>query len=653
VRFVIFSHNGAMRLKFINRNLVALFFGLLLIVLIECAMALFQVLPLAEQDPFVGFSETSPLFVEESSGNFIVNPAKSAYFNTPQSFSMPKPVGVFRIVVFGGSTTYGRPYRHQTSFGAWLERLIEHYSANVNVEVINAGGISYASYRVRRLMTEMSAYDPDLFIVYTGHNEFLEARTFAALREQPEVIRKLRSFAHHSRLYSSLARILGKVASPGDRLTTFGDKVDATLERIGGPELYHRDPSFRQGVIRQYQHEIEAMVRFCQKREIPLILSTLPVNLSGIAPFKSEHAAGLDSAALMAWQTAFESGLAALADKRPQQALNAFAEADALDSGYAELHYRKGQAYWQLGQAHQAYLSFDRARQEDIVPLRALNEFNTLLRSVAAAEQVALADVEKTFLKISPGNIPGENLFVDHVHPSLEGQQLVAWIILNAATDAGLLPLDAATWQKVMPQAREFLRQGLTAVPEDYKAQGLWSVGRLFFWAGKYSEAYVALRQAWQTIKDQAEMARQLGELELVRGDIAAALFYLNAAERLAPGDLKVALARAAALNRVGRSDEALSLLQTLTLPDNDQAAGVYHLMGETLLLLDRPAEAATNYRRAVETAPQVAAYRLALAEAYKDAGNAAAAESAYRGYLEQLPNRAVAVPIEQWQRQP
>ena len=148
-------------------------------------------------------------------------------------------------------------------------------------------------------------------------------------------------------------------------------------------------------------------------------------------------------------------------------------------------------------------------------------------------------------------------------------------------------------------------------------------------------------------------MARQLGELELVRGDIDAAIFYLDAAESLAPGDLKVALARAAALNRAGRSDEALSLLQKLTVPDDDQAAGLYHLMGETLLLLDRPAEAATHYRRAVESAPQVAAYRLALAEAYKRAGDAAKAESAYLGYLEQLPNRAVAVPLEQWQRQP
>ncbi len=642
-----------MALKSYTKNLLAFGLGLLCLFLLEGVLALCGVLPIAEQDPFVGFSDTSPLFLEPSPGHFSLNPAKEAYFNAPQAFVMPKPVGTFRIVVLGGSTTYGRPYLQQTSFGAWLEKLIEQYSGQVDVEVINAGGISYASYRVRRLMEEMATYDPDLFIVYSGHNEFLEARTFSALREESQSLRKARALAHRSRIYSSLARALGKVAAPASGPTTLGDKVEATLERIGGVELYHRDPLFREGVIPQYRHEIEAMVRFCKKVEIPLVLATLPVNLSGISPFKSEHSPRLETEALVDWQAAFNRGLAALNSSLPQQALKALTEAEAIDADFAELHYLKGQAYWQLEKPHLAYQSYDCARQEDIVPLRAINEFNSILRSVAAAEQVPLADVEMTFLKISPGHIPGDNLFVDHVHPSIEGQQLVAWVVLNAATDAGLLPIDAVTWQKVMPQARDFLRQELAAIPENYKAQGLWSVGRLFFWAGKYPEAYVALRQAWQTIKDQPEMARQLGELELVRGDIDAALFYLEAAERLVPGDFKVALARAAALNRAGRSDEALILLQGLTLPETDQAAGLYHQRGETLLLLGRPTEAAQSYLRAVDTAPQVIAYRLALAEAHKRAGDADQAGNAYLGYLERIPNRALAVPLDQWLRQP
>ena len=49
--------------------------------------------------------------------------------------------------------------------------------------MINAGGISYASYRVAVVIKELARYEPDLFIIYTGHNEFLEERTYRTLIE--------------------------------------------------------------------------------------------------------------------------------------------------------------------------------------------------------------------------------------------------------------------------------------------------------------------------------------------------------------------------------------------------------------------------------------------------------------------------------------
>lgn len=638
-----------MTFKSLTQNFFAVACGLLLLLVIELSLWLGNVTPLAEQDPFVGFSGTSSLFIEETPGQFVVNPVKAAYFNTAQSFSLPKPAGTFRIVVLGGSTTYGRPYRQQTSFGAWLKKLIEHSVPNMKVEVLNAGGISYASYRVRRLMTEMAEYDPDLFVVYSGHNEFLEARTFADLRKEPPVLNWLRGQAQRSRIYTLLATALGKAGQKIAVKTNLGETVDATLERIGGPELYHRDAAFRAGVIRQYRYEIGEMIAFCQQKKIPLILATLPVNLASLSPFKSQHSERLTAADLKQWQAAFERGREALNQGQPQTALEAFASAEALDSVYAELYYLKGQAYLALGENILAYQAFDRARQEDIVPLRALNEINASVRELAAEARVPVADVEKMFLRVSPDHIPGATLFVDHVHPTIEGQQLVAWSVLNAATKAELVPLTASRWQQLMPEARELLRRELLNIPEMYQAQGLWSVGRLFFWAGKYPEAYTPLRQAWQSIKNEPELARQLGELELVRGDIAAALTTLDAAEKLAPQDFKITLAKAAALNRSGRADEALAALQKVTLPTNDKAAGVYHLRGETLMLLQRPLEAAENYRLATETAPAVANYWLAMAQAYKAASELEQAGSAYRGYLERLPNPAVATPLAQW----
>ena len=43
--------------------------------------------------------------------------------------------------------------------------------------------------RVAVLMEELVDYDPDLFVVYSGHNEFLERRTYPQIIATPEAVR--------------------------------------------------------------------------------------------------------------------------------------------------------------------------------------------------------------------------------------------------------------------------------------------------------------------------------------------------------------------------------------------------------------------------------------------------------------------------------
>ena len=89
----------------------------------------------------------------------------------------------------GGSTTYGRPFDDATSFCGWLRELLPVADPSRQWELINAGGISYASYRVAALMEELADYQPDVFIVYSGQNEFLERRTYSGIIEMPAPVR--------------------------------------------------------------------------------------------------------------------------------------------------------------------------------------------------------------------------------------------------------------------------------------------------------------------------------------------------------------------------------------------------------------------------------------------------------------------------------
>jgi len=151
---------------------------ILFFLLLEGALALAGLNPgLYEEDPLVGFSSRIPLFVENEQRKGVLSTARNklSLFN-PQHFVRKKPPEAYRIFCLGGSTTYGRPYGHATSFCGWLRALLPVADPSRRWQLINAGGISYASYRVAALMEELVDYDPDLFIVYSGHNEFLERR---------------------------------------------------------------------------------------------------------------------------------------------------------------------------------------------------------------------------------------------------------------------------------------------------------------------------------------------------------------------------------------------------------------------------------------------------------------------------------------------
>ncbi|HWR96792.1 MAG TPA: GDSL-type esterase/lipase family protein [Candidatus Methanoperedens sp.] len=624
-------------------NLVAVLLGIALLPLAELLLAGLGVNPLAEEDPFVGFEGSRPLFLESRGdpGLYSLNPAKEQSFNR-QSFRMPKPPGAFRIVAFGGSTTYGHPYAAPTSFPTWMVRILQRYDPSRIWESVNAGGISYASYRVRRLMEELAAFSPDLYVVYSGHNEFLEARTFGELRAESPGRRRLRALLHRSRLYSAIARLVdaARRSPPPDGRTVLGDEVQPTLEEVGGPELYHRDEAFRDGVIRQYRAAVEGMVRLSRKRGIPLILCTLPSNLSGLAPFKSEHREGLAPAELAAWERAVAAAGDAWQGGRLEEALARLEEARRIDDRYAKLHYLKGEVLRRLGRQETAYAAYLRAKDEDIVSVRALEAFNDIVRDVARREGVALADVEARVRAASPDGIPGPPFFVDHVHPGIEGHLFIAWAVLETAVDNGLVPLSRAELERGRGAAAAALDADLREIPPKYRAAGHYVAGRTLRWAGLYDEAYVQFQEAWQALHDAPELRDVpdlpylLGELEYHFQRPAAALPYYLRALALDPGSSDYLLGLAKAQVALG---DAAAALRTLARRGDIEHDRPIFLMtrGEAQALRGDLPAALRDLESAVALAPGVPALHLSLARLRLRSGDEPRARESFRRSLE------------------
>ncbi len=327
-------------------RVAAVFLGLLPFILAEAGLRLFGVgRPEDSADALSGFNQRLPLFVRQGPVYRTVR-AREPYFN-PQEFAASKRPNGFRVFCFGGSTVFGRPYEGETSFCKWLELELSAADPARSYEVINCGGISYASYRLAPLVREvLQHYQPDLVILATGHNEFLEDRTYQAIKTRSALRAKLENAAFSIRLVNLGRQWLGK--GKPDHQVELSPEVQTKLDQASGYASYHRDDAWRRRVTAQFEESVRTMVSDCRAAGVPVILVKLGANLRDCPPFKSELRAGLSAGQELVWQEAFEAGAAAALTNAPA-ALEFYRKAEAIDAEYALLDYRIARTLDQLG----------------------------------------------------------------------------------------------------------------------------------------------------------------------------------------------------------------------------------------------------------------------------------------------------------------
>ena len=309
---------------------------------LELVLALAGITPLIkQQDPFSGFAGAMPLFVEDSREPARRTTAtnKLAYFNS-QSFSETKAAGTRRVFCLGGSTTYGRPYNDTTSFAGWLRELLPLADPAHRWEVINAGGISYASYRVAAVTEQLLEMDPDLLIIYTGHNEFLEDVTFPNWKDRSRLLEQATLLAAHSRIFTLLSQRLQPPAETNRQQPPLPGEVDEILNHTVGPSSYKRDDRHRDQVLSFFEFNLRRIVQLARSRNVPLLLVTPAGNLRDFSPFKSQHRDGLIEQDQQHWQKLVDQASRLAIQQQWEQAAGLLEEAVALDDRHAETHFR-------------------------------------------------------------------------------------------------------------------------------------------------------------------------------------------------------------------------------------------------------------------------------------------------------------------------
>jgi hypothetical protein len=415
----------------------AVVFGLALLVAAEvvCRMAGWG--GTAEyEDPFVGFKGINPLFEESDNGERFSIPKAKLKFFSPESFPAAKGKDTFRVFCLGGSTVKGRPYAKETAFSTWLKLGLRAAEPKREWEVVNCGGISYASYRLVHILRECLAYRPDLFVICTGHNEFLEDRTYEAVKQIPDSLAISQHWASRLQLYQLLRSLTVSPEPPAPSRFEMAVEVEALLDYRGGLEVYDRNEGWRDDVVRHFGHNLRAMIAMARAAGVPVILIRPPANLRSSPPFKSQHRDGLGIDETLAWEKAIETAQGFYRTDLKQAVTNLQA-ALAIDDRFAATHYGIGKCYEMLGQRQAAIGAFERALDEDICPLRMIEPLVRTLGQVSAETKVGLIDAHALLEQGSRFGILGNDQLVDHVHPTIDGHKAIAGAILSEMEKAG------------------------------------------------------------------------------------------------------------------------------------------------------------------------------------------------------------------------
>ena len=416
-------------------RLLACSLALLLFLIAEVVCRLFGLGdPNFGTDPFAGFQEVRPLFVlDESNGRYQIPESRYNFF-AAESFPKTKQSREKRIFCLGGSTVQGRPYSTPTSFPTFLELGLNATDQSADWEVVNCGGISYASYRLVPILEEVHAYQPDIIILCTGHNEFLEDRSYHHLKDSSSLLSQSLRVASHSWLFNAVSQMAhSKTERP-----KLSAETDPILDYNDGLVAYHRDDEWHANVITHFAHNVRRIIQIAEESQVAIALVVPPSNLDDCPPFKSTNSRNLANDERARFQRLRMQGQDLMRND-PQAAVSLFREAIAIDDRHAATWYQLGQCFQTLGLRSQAHEAFVRARDEDICPLRILSRMEEQLREIAVECDVPILDVSVLMQD-------GRSL-VDHVHPDFEGHQDIAKRLMELMDEYRWCQLEAE-WQE-------------------------------------------------------------------------------------------------------------------------------------------------------------------------------------------------------------
>lgn len=403
---------------------IALAIPLLLVMLAELLLRqtnLYQRYPLTlPVAAMPGYLQANPALINR----YFASPGQAPQISPDtQYFLAEKVPGQLRIVFIGGSSAAGFPYGRWGAPAAMLQQRLKRLYPEQNIEVINLALAAVNSYTLLDITDEVIALQPDLVLLYAGHNEFLGVMgvgsAFAGEFSHASKLLylKLRKLA----LFQAIQRFANWL-SPAPAFTP-GRTLMAQIARH--TEIPHGSATFNAGIA-QFTANISLLLAEYQAAGIPLVLSTIASNEADQPPFVSAEPALLTPGKLQLQQ--------ALASK----------------ANVASWHFQLARLYRQSGETKLALQHYQLAREHDLLRFRAPLAINAAINGLSTTFAVPLVDGEAMLRRHSPDGIIGKQLMLEHLHPNQLGYFWLAEAFLPAIQQQ--LRLEPAAGSAVTPE---------------------------------------------------------------------------------------------------------------------------------------------------------------------------------------------------------
>ncbi len=343
----------------------------------------------------------------------------------PTSFP-PEDPGTYRILVLGGSSALGEPYRPWVSVGqivAWkLGEAVP--SRRFEVETLAWLGDSLEQQHAKLAAI---ARRPDAVVIYSGHNEF--AARFEEDRAHEVGLESSSALARAVHRLDAASPLVGLV-----RELISKNRLDAPpslkdRHQVVDPPLCA--PAEYAAVLDDFSARLDAVVAWCGRIGARPILIIPPANEADYEPGRSTVEPGVDAAERARIADAIHRARA-LEATEPGRALEVYRDVARRHPGFAEAHYRIGERLRAEGKREEAAAEFLAALDRDGLPIRCQAPFREAYRRVAARRPgCILIDGRRELIAASPSGWLGGDVIEDTHHPNLRGYVALAAAVLR------------------------------------------------------------------------------------------------------------------------------------------------------------------------------------------------------------------------------